>query len=559
MADTQNHSHPELAPHEKQNNTSEEVARDVEKSRSPSPDAGSKASPRQMKQISWVLVLISILSAVFLFALDNTVVADIQPKIINVFGEVSKLPWASVAFALGAVAVNLFWGKLFGDFDGKILFVVAFILFEAGSAVCGAAPSMNALIIGRAICGVGGAGIYIGAMNLLSNMTSEQERPGILSLVGLMWGLGTVLGPIVGGAFADSKATWRWAFYINLVIGALAAPVYVFLIPSQAPNPSVPFKTRLGNLDWVGAIVVAGAFLSGTMAIAFGGAVYDWNSGQTIGMFVTSGVLLIFFAVQQSLKFFTNEEHRLFPVQFVLNYEMCILFAQVAASVTCAFIPTYFIPLFFQFARDDGALEAGVRLLPFVLIMVSTVVFNGILMGKTGYYMPWFLVGSIIAIIGSALMYTVKLDTTAGKIYGYSIILAFGTGCFSQAPFPVAQAKVPKDQVVQATAFIGCGQLIGIVLALTISNTIFINQATIKIADILPGTPRAVIQLAVTGASGEFFKSLSDAVRVEILKAIVSAISYAYVMTLAGAALAAVLAIFMKREKLFIQGGAGGA
>lgn len=83
-------------------------------------------------------------------------------------------------------------GKCFGDFDGKILYVIAFILFEVGSAVCGSAQSMNALIIGRAVCGVGGAGIYIGAMNLLSALTSEQERPGILSLVGLMWGLGTV-------------------------------------------------------------------------------------------------------------------------------------------------------------------------------------------------------------------------------------------------------------------------------------------------------------------------------------------------------------------------------
>ncbi|KAF2014395.1 MFS general substrate transporter, partial [Aaosphaeria arxii CBS 175.79] len=513
---------------------------------------GSTPSPRNMKQISWVLVLISILSAVFLFALDNTVVADIQPKIINIFGEIEKLPWASVAFALGAVAVNLFWGKLFGDFDGKILYVIAFVLFEVGSAVCGSARSMNALIVGRAVCGVGGAGIYIGAMNLLSALTSEQERPGILSLVGLMWGLGTVLGPIVGGAFADSSATWRWAFYINLVVGALAAPIYVFLIPSQNPRPGVPFAKRFGSLDWVGAVIVAGAFVSGTMAIAFGGAVYEWSSGQTIGLFVCSAVLWIIFGVQQAFCIFVSQDHRLFPLEFLRSYEMCILFAQVAASVTCAFVPTYFIPLFFQFAKNDSALDAGVRLLPFVLVMVATVVFNGIAMGKVGYYMPWYLVGGLIATIGSALMYTVKLETSPAKIYGYSIILAFGTGLFSQASFPVAQAKVKPSQIAPATAFIGCGQLVGIVLALTISNTIFINQATIKITNILPDVPKGLIQLAITGASGDFFKTLEEVAREAVLRAIVSAISYAYVMTLSGAILAVLMSVFMKREKLFI-------
>jgi MFS family permease len=367
------------------------------------------------------------------------------------------------------------------------------------------------------------------------------------------------LGPIIGGAFADSSATWRWAFYINLVIGGLAAPIYVFLIPSITPRPGVPFKTRLGSLDWVGAVIVAGAFVSGTMAIAFGGAVYAWKSGDIIGLFVCSGVLWILFVIQQAYSIFTTPEHRLFPVEFVKSWEMCILFAQVAAAVTCAFIPTYFIPLFFQFARNDSALEAGVRLLPFVLILVSTVVFNGIMMGKTGYYMPWYLAGGCIAIIGSALMYTVKLDTSAGKIYGFSIILAFGTGCFSQASFPVAQAKVAPSQIAPATAFITCGQLLGIVLALTVSNTIFINQATNKIGQLLPDTPRAIIQRAVTGASGDFFQTLSQEVRQSVLESIVSAISYAYVMTIAAAALAVILSVFMKREKLFLAPGASGA
>lgn len=169
--------------------------------------------PRDLHGIIWVLVVVSVLSADFLFALDNTIVADVQPSILLDLGEVGKLPWVSVAFALGGVAVNLIWqgpisarepndkragandmarGKLFGQFDNKTLFLATVLIFEVGSAICGAAPNMNALIVGRAICGVGGAGIYLGAVNILSALTTRVERPMYLGFAGLTWGAGTV-------------------------------------------------------------------------------------------------------------------------------------------------------------------------------------------------------------------------------------------------------------------------------------------------------------------------------------------------------------------------------
>ena len=150
--------------------------------------------PRDVHGVKWVLAVISILASTFLFALDNTIVADIQPAIIERFGSVSKLPWLAVAFLVAAAGTNLVWGKIYGQFDTKFLYLFAVFLFEAGSAICGAANTIDVLIFGRALCGLGGVAMYAGVMTLLSVCTSEHERPMYIGLTGVTWGLGTVLG-----------------------------------------------------------------------------------------------------------------------------------------------------------------------------------------------------------------------------------------------------------------------------------------------------------------------------------------------------------------------------
>lgn len=170
--------------------------------------AQAEGPPRDITGWKWALVVLSILSSTFLFALDNTIVADIQPAIVLHFNDIGKLTWLAVSFLLGAAATNLIWGKVFGQFNAKWMYIINVALFEIGSAICGAAPTMNALIVGRAICGIGGSGMYVGVMTLLAATTTIQERPMYIGGTGLTWGLGTVLGPIVGGGFSDSSAGW---------------------------------------------------------------------------------------------------------------------------------------------------------------------------------------------------------------------------------------------------------------------------------------------------------------------------------------------------------------
>ncbi|KAG9244714.1 major facilitator superfamily domain-containing protein [Calycina marina] len=513
--------------------------------------------PRNISGVKWIAVVLAILSSTFLFALDNTITADVQPAIVLHFGSVDKLTWLSVAFLVGAAATNLVWGKIFGQFNAKWMYIFCVFLFELGSAVCGSAPSMDALIIGRAICGVAGSGMYVGVMTLLAATTTIQERPIYIGGTGLTWGLGTILGPIIGGALTDSSAGWRWAFYINLVIGAICAPIYLFLIPSVDPRPGVSFKACAKEMDYIGALLTMGAFVSGVMAVSFGGVTWAWGSGRIIGLFVCSGVLFSLLAIQQVWTIGTNKAHRIFPVEFFRSRTMLLLFICTSAGGAAIFILIYMIPIFFQFTRSDSALEAGVRLLPFIMLMIFSVITNGAVLSKYGLYMPWYTVGGILVIIGGALMYTVNIYTTTSAIYGFSVIIGCGVGLFAQSSFAVAQAIVTPDLVSIAVGFITCGQITGSTIAIAIANSLLLNGSQDSIQAILPDVPTKQIQEAISGAGSSLVQSLSPELQTQVLDAIVKAMGKSYILVVVAGSVVVVCSAAMKRERLFIE--AGGA
>ncbi|PQE17083.1 MFS drug efflux transporter protein [Rutstroemia sp. NJR-2017a BBW] len=441
---------------------------------------------REITGFKWALVISAISSSIFLYALDNTVVADVQPVIITAFGEVDKLPWLSVAFLLGATATNMVWGKIYTQFNAKWFYVFSVFVFEVGSAVCGAAPSMNAIIIGRALCGVGGAG------------------------------------------FKDAR-------------------------------PGVAFKERAVEMDYVGTVLQAGALTMFVMAINWGGNIYPWKSGQVIGLFVGSGVLFIILGFQQTMTIFTTVSRRIIPVEFFKSRTIMILFAMTAASGSSAFVPIYFVPIFFQFTRGDGPLEAGVRLLPFIVVMVVMVFANGALMARWGYYMPWYLVGGLLAMAGSALMYTVDLETSSSRIYGYTVIIGVGVGMWLQASFSVAQAVVKPAAIGSAVGFMTLAQFLGITITLAIANAVFINSSQDRIVEILPNVPISEIQAAMQGSRTDFFQKLNEDQKTAVLEAIVKAIDKTYILVIVGGSLVATLSLFMKREKLFMASGVSAA
>ncbi|KAH8585515.1 major facilitator superfamily domain-containing protein [Bisporella sp. PMI_857] len=505
----------------------------------------------------WIIIVTTILSSTFLFSLDNTIIADIQPKIIEKFGEVGKLSWLGVAFVLASSSTLITWAKLYGIFSAKYLYIGSLALFEGGSALCGGAPTMNAMIVGRAIAGVGGAGMYIGCLTLLSLTTSVRQRPNYMAFVGLTWGSGTVLGPVVGGAFSENaRTTWRWAFYINLCIGAAFAPIYFWFLPEGDPQKSTAFTAKLRQLDYLGVALNVGAFTALIMAINFGGNLYAWNDGREIALWTVGGVLLLVFALQQRFIIGTTIKERIFPADFLKMKIMWLLFALMNAAATCVFIPTFYIPLFFQFVRGESPLAAAVRLLPFICIMVFFGLLNGALMSKFGYYMPWYLFGGVFTTIGGALMYTVDETSSNSQLYGYSVLIGIGAGMFIQTSFSVAQAKVSKDRASDAAGYIALAQNLGIVLSLAISGSIFQNKALESLQQILPNVPTNALRGAITGSGSALFHGLPLEIKSQVLSAILKAMSYTYILVIVAGAMAIVGSAFMKFERIFVQGAA---
>lgn len=194
------------------------------------------------------------------------------------------------------------------------------------------------------------------------------------------------------------------------VIGGVFSPIYLFLVPSYDPQPKEVSKRGRGqNFDVVGAVLSIGSILCLVMAINFGGTLYNWNSGRIIALFIVAGVLLVAFAIQQWFAWLTTPSDRMFPVHLLKIKEANLLFVAAAGCNAAGFLPVYYIPVYFQFTRGDTALDAAVRLLPLIILLSATIIANGYLMSKLGYYQPWYLIGGALALAGNAALCKCKI------------------------------------------------------------------------------------------------------------------------------------------------------
>ncbi|KAF2806152.1 uncharacterized protein BDZ99DRAFT_394619 [Mytilinidion resinicola] len=513
-----------------------------------------------MGTFRWILTCSALYSATLLYGLDTTIVADVQVPIVEKFGQIEKMTWIGAAFPLGSVAIILPLGVMYESFDSKWLYIMSFALFETGSALCGASPNMNALIIGRVIAGIGGSGLYLGNLNIFASLTAIQERPMYVAGAGLCWGVGAILGPVIGGAFAKSSATWRWvrtttdiSFYINLVVAAFSGPTYLFSLPSIPARPGVSTLKKISEVDILGTTLFAGIFAMFIIPLTLAEGSWAWGAASTIICLALCGVLTATFIVQQAFSILTTPERRIFPVGLLYSRTMILLFISTSATSTNLFIPVYYIPIYFQFTRGDEPIQAAVRLLPFVLVGVFTTMLSGGIMPKSGFYMPWYVLSGVMGTTGGALMYTVKSSTSVATAYGYSILIAIGAGGCLQLGYSIAQAINPVSKHPSAIRFINMAQLGGTTIALTIAGRLFQTYAFKNVKNAVAGLgfTDAQVSAAVSGAQGTLFDSLTPQVRAAVLEGIVKAISKAYVLVIAGGSTTLICSFFMKREKLF--------
>ncbi|KAI0529974.1 major facilitator superfamily transporter [Xylaria digitata] len=498
---------------------------DEEKMRSsgdPVDDASPPASTRSIRGVKWFLVVCAILSSMLNYSLDSTITADLVPAISNQFGGPQLLPWLSVGFILGAAVALLPVGKLYAKFDAKWVYVVSILIFLAASALCGAAPNMDAIIVGRVILGVAGSGMYCGILTFLSALTDEAERPTYLSFSGATWGVGTSLGPLIGGAFA--KVNWRWGFYINLVIGGVFMPIYLFLLPSLDPLPKgTAAGVRLKNFDVLGTVLSTGSILSLVLAINFGGVLYPWDSGSTIALFVVGG-------------------------------EAVLLFLISICTNAAIFVPIFYIPIYFQFTRGDSALDAAVRLLPLIFVVTFAMLANGFLMARFGYAYPWYIFGTAVGLVGNVLLYTINAETANANIYGYEVLLGLGIGACNQAGYAVIQTIVSPGDSSFAVPFMMMAQYTGITIGLSVSGALFVNKSLIGLCQLLPTFSDIELNSLISGTSGDGIDVVPVALRGRTIDALVNSLRDTFILSFVAAAVALVLSLFLKKKKAFQKG-----
>lgn len=339
------------------------------------------------------------------------------------------------------------------------------------------------------------------------------------------------------------------------------APFLIFYLPTHSPRPAESVWYKLRHMDWLGIVLTAAVYTTYTLALTFGGAQWAWDDYRFIIMIVFTGVLLIGFVVSQYFAILTTPDRRVFPGQFLRSRSLILIFVATSAASTTIFISTYYIPLFFQFARSDSAIMAAVRLLPFICLTVTFTLLNGGLMPRFGYYMPWYLFSGICTVIGGSLMYTIDANTPPSQIYGYSVLLAIGCGSTQQSGYSIAAAKVKPSEVPAAIGFVNVAQLGSIVISLTIAGTVFQNLSFDDLRSALAGYgfTDSEIRNAIAGTQSAVFQHGSDEVKRRAVDAIIQAMDRVFILTITAGAVSLVSALLMKRERLsFMQTVAAG-
>ncbi|CAH0020373.1 unnamed protein product [Clonostachys rhizophaga] len=498
----------------------------------------------------WIVICIAIFSANLLYGLDTTIAADIQGAISETFNNVTQLGWLGVGFNLGSTVAILPVGKAYGIFDTKWLYIICLIMFAAGSALCGGAPNMNAMIVGRIWAGVGGAGMYLGTLNLVTTLCAPSEVSVYVGLIGFVYGGGCILGPIVGGLLADSAASWRWAFYLNLVIFGAMAPVYFFMLPSVPRQVDRTFNQKIFSLDWAGTVLSAAMYTCFVLAFAFGGVAWAWNDPRVISLITLSALFLVAFGTSQRLALFTNLADRLFPCDFLGDLQLVLLYVCMACGGAALFVSIYYIPLYYLFVHGDTGLEAAIRLLPFICVYVAAVLMAGYAIPKTGYHMIWYLVSGIFLTAGGAAMLTVSPKTPDAHVYAFSVLIALGlTVC--QASYSIAAQLVKPGREPESIQFLNISQGQSQLLGLAIASSVFQSIAFNGMKTVLDGMgfSDAEIQTAIAGAKSALLERVDDEVRQRCTEVIVQAVRYEWVLVIVAGILQTICSCFLTRKR----------
>ncbi|KAF2727553.1 MFS general substrate transporter [Polyplosphaeria fusca] len=508
--------------------------------------ASEEKEPEYATGVRLIPILVAIVLGVFLVALDQTIIGTAIPKITDDFGGLDKVSWYGSAYFMTFGGFQSSWGKAAKYFSLKLVYLLSILVFEIGSLVCAVAQDNITFIVGRAIAGIGGAGVATGAFTIIAFAGSPQMRPRLLGILGATYGLASVAGPLLGGVFTD-KVTWRWCFYINLPIGGLSAALVLILFrtPTQAKPTPATWKERGLQMDPVGIALCMGAIISFILAME-NGQTKPWSSSVVVGLIVGWILMCIAFAAWE----WYIGERAMIPFR---------LFRQRAVWVGSGFqflfggsffLLLYYLPIYFQSVDNASAINSGVRNLPMVIAISLSSPIAGILTSKTGIAMPIMISGGGLATIASGLLYTLDIGTSAGKWIGYQILAGWAFGWAWQTSVTIIQANSQPQDMSTSTAILLFFQTIGGAFTISAAQTAFVNRLVSTASSTVPGVP----PLAIVGTGATAIRTAFSPDQVAgIVVAYMAAVKLVFAMVTGIVGFSFVIAFAEKWERISVE------
>ncbi|MDH6219540.1 MDR family MFS transporter [Streptomyces pseudovenezuelae] len=456
------------------------------------------------------LIYAGLMAVMLLASLDQTIVSTALPTVVGELHGVTHMAWVTTAYILAATVVMPVYGRL-GDLLGRRnLYLGGIILFLAGSAIAGSAQDMAMLIIGRAVQGLGGGGLMITSQAIVADLVPPRQRAKYMAPIGVIFGLASVVGPLLGGWFTDGIG-WRWCFWINLPVGLLALAVCAVAL-------HLPRKALKATIDYVGITLMTAAVTCTVLVADWGGTDYAWSDPLVLGL-AGAGVAswVLFFYAQGRVA------EPIIPLRLFRSsiFDIATLIGMIVIGVGMFAVVSY-MPTYLQMVYGVTAAQSGWLLLPMVVGLMGASLPVGLQMSRTGRYRIYPIAGSLV-IAGTALMLsTLEVDTPLAVLCGYLFLMGVGIGLMSQTLVLAVQNAFPAADVGTATSANNFFREIGATVGTAAVGAIFTSRLTDQL-----GTRLSSTGLKAVGDTDSLTPALVHALPARVQDAVVAAYQHA--------------------------------